>query len=729
MPPALEGLAGTVKDLAKRVSFRFLSWLAEDRVVITCVIILSFTIALLLRMGPIKWGVYLNEFDPFYEYYLAMKVLEKGRGDIFRGIAWWFGWWFDRGEKDTLFWAPSGRDLRASSQPGAALASACVYSFLRWLGFHVDLYTVHAFVPPVGAALASIFIYFLGREVHSREVGVLSAFFISVSWPFIFRTNLGAKHEGLAIPFMILAFYLFMRAYRKGSLALSACAGLAMGLVVLSWGAYLYPWNLLALTALIWLAMHPDDLSLARTFLTTNLIAQVFIAVTPRFGPMVAFCSAPAALPMAANVVSLLVLLGRLSPIVRWPSFKVALLGLGAAVAVGLVVLSVTGLAPALPRRVVAVVLPIIRETGVTTVQEHAVPAWSSLYDDYHTLMLFSFFAAMLLFRRSDLASKFLFILWFTSLYAATSMARLTLLYAPAVALVGSIGVVELTSRLMEFLAARPHKYKLLKQRSMSKEAVALSLIMIVILLTPVMAITSIRSTHQPALIVSSSLPTLNYGYEFQDWLSALEWIRTNIPNNTVIATWWDYGYWISVNTWKNTTCDNGTINSTQIKLVAKAFMSPEDVALKIFKSLKAEYVVVFEPFRFVTHQYLGNIYFPSGAGDFGKSWQMARWIGLDPRDYITWARVRDPMYGEMTAMVPKNSSKALNATIYKLLFVKTSKRRYFIFEPYLRMLGVTGYEGPVMEIEPPKHFELVYSSEPNEWVLVFRIKYNKMGT
>ena len=32
MPPALEGLAGTVKDLAKRVSFRFLSWLAEDRV-------------------------------------------------------------------------------------------------------------------------------------------------------------------------------------------------------------------------------------------------------------------------------------------------------------------------------------------------------------------------------------------------------------------------------------------------------------------------------------------------------------------------------------------------------------------------------------------------------------------------------------------------------------------------------------------------------------------------
>ena len=29
------------------------------------------------------------------------------------------------------------------------------------------------------------------------------------------------------------------------------------------------------------------------------------------------------------------------------------------------------------------------------------------------------------------------------------------------------------------------------------------------------------------------------------DWKDALQWMKNNTPENSVIASWWDYGYWI----------------------------------------------------------------------------------------------------------------------------------------------------------------------------------------
>ncbi|MEM4530417.1 MAG: hypothetical protein QXY39_00945, partial [Thermofilaceae archaeon] len=159
-----EGWKSLLAKLARGLT-ACISFFAKPSFIAALVVTLSVVIALLLRLAPLRWGVYLNEFDPFYEYYLAEKLLEKGNGSLLGGLAWWFSWWFDRGERDTLFWAPFGRDLRASSQLGAPLFSASVYKLLRDLGFEVDLYTVHAFIPAVWAATASIFAYLLAKEV------------------------------------------------------------------------------------------------------------------------------------------------------------------------------------------------------------------------------------------------------------------------------------------------------------------------------------------------------------------------------------------------------------------------------------------------------------------------------------------------------------------------------------------------------------------------------------
>ena len=30
------------------------------------------------------------------------------------------------------------------------------------------------------------------------------------------------------------------------------------------------------------------------------------------------------------------------------------------------------------------------------------------------------------------------------------------------------------------------------------------------------------------------------------DWINALDWIAANTSSNSVVASWWDYGYWIT---------------------------------------------------------------------------------------------------------------------------------------------------------------------------------------
>jgi len=734
MPEQIE----KIFDMGKKIIILYLNLVSNKKTVITLILLFAFSIAILLRLIPMKWGIYLNEFDPYYEYYLAEKVIEHSKNTIIDGIVWWFSWWFDEHTKDTLFWAPFGRDIRKTSQPGAALFSSTIYWILSKLGFNISLYTVHAFIPPIGASLAIFIAYLLGKEIKDERVGILSSLMLSLSWSYIYRTNLGAKHEGIAIPFMLLGFFLYLKAYNKSSTLYAFLSGLSLGFVVLSWGAYLYPWNLVALIGFIWLILHPTDIRMAKVFLISNIITQLFIAITPRFGPKIAFYNIVSVIPMVTNIISALVIIGQMSKVVSRKNLKIVVISTSFVLTAIMLIAWKLGLIASVAGRILAIVLPIYREVGVTTVAEHAVPGWASFYSDYSTIILFAIFGGFIAFlhARHSLSKLFSSLFVLSAAYAASSMARLTLLLAPSVTLLGAYGYIEILDSIFPILFAK-EKYRTLKRRKISKEPLALAFIIITLLLLPPFANTkAITNSHQPPLILSSSVPLLRYNYQFTDWLSALEWIKNNVPKDATIATWWDYGYWISVNTRRKTTCDNATLDSKQIKRIATAFLSPEEEALKIFKELGVDYVVVYEPFQSQTLQYFGvkvymSLLYPTLGGDLAKSVQMARWIGRDPARYIygygegKYAYI-DAQGRRIPILVPANTPEAKNATLYHLLFAKTHDRTRFIFEPFFGGQPIQGYNGPVLMMPPPKYFKLVYASQPNGWVLVFKVLYNQ---
>jgi dolichyl-diphosphooligosaccharide--protein glycosyltransferase len=64
-----------------------------------------------------------------------------------------------------------------------------------------------------------------------------------------------------------------------------------------------------------------------------------------------------------------------------------------------------------------------------------------------------------------------------------------------------------------------------------------------------------------------------------------MQWVKENTPKDAVIASWWDYGYWISTLGERKTLADNSTLLDWQIRKIASTFFSTPDNAWQILTS------------------------------------------------------------------------------------------------------------------------------------------------
>ena len=82
----------------------------------------------------------------------------------------------------------------------------------------------------------------------------------------------------------------------------------------------------------------------------------------------------------------------------------------------------------------------------------------------------------------------------------------------------------------------------------------------------------------------------LNGGSSFtdftsDDWNEAMLWIKQNTPENAIIASWWDYGYWITTLSERTTIVDNATLIDWQIKKMAYALVTTPENSWNILHS------------------------------------------------------------------------------------------------------------------------------------------------
>ena len=104
-----------------------------------------------------------------------------------------------------------------------------------------------------------------------------------------------------------------------------------------------------------------------------------------------------------------------------------------------------------------------------------------------------------------------------------------------------------------------------------------------------------------------------------QDWFDALNWLEENTEPDDVIMSWWDYGYWIQTYAHRPTIADGATTNSSQIRRLARAFITTEAEAIRFCNEFDVSHIVVD-----VTDDFVG-----------GKWTAMAFIAGQNVNDYM----------------------------------------------------------------------------------------------
>jgi len=549
------------------------------------ILMLVLGLAATLRLLPLRWGAYLSEFDPYWHYHVASYIVENGYPAFF---TW----------HDPMVWYPWGRDVARNTFPGVSFTTAGLFMFLRALGVPITLWDLCIYFPVFMAVLSCLAIYFLGREVAGSKVGLLSAFFLAVNPSHIQRTALGfCDDETIGILTLILFSVFLLRATDEERsdtehILYSVLAGLSLGYLCASWGASRYPFALAAAFAVILVLLKRYRPRLLSSYTICFGIALFIASHVPKLG--MKFLWESTVMPVLAAIAILAIV--ELMRHVERPRNK-ALLAIACLAAVGAAffLASYLGLMRRVGLKFESVLNPFLRHQLALfeSVAEHRPNTWAIAFYELGAGVIFSLLGIFFAVREPTDRNVFIALFGLTAIYSAASLVRLGILMAVPVSVLWALAIDRLFRPLVRvreeaeeaFVRKEPHAGKGLFWTGF----------FIILLLTYISVAGAVSAANSPVTIVSAGTPLRT---DYPDWLEALNWMKENLPEDAVIACWWDYGYWIRIIANRTTLADNGTLNMTQIQWIARMFLSNETEALKILRRFGATHVLVFVTFR-----------------------------------------------------------------------------------------------------------------------------------
>jgi len=571
--------------------------------ILALVLLLAFTIRLL----PMRWGYYLSEFDPYYQYRLTKDMVQNG-------FLHWTTW------QDTMSWWPWGRNVPRTSFPGLALTAATFYTVLNALGIPMaPAYTpdplasdpVFNFVvlfPAIMATLTCLVIYFVGKDIGGKETGLFAALFLALSASYIGRTSIGFFDDETVGIFGILLFILFfLRSIEedktmRSSALYAAAAGLSLGYLFISWGASRYPVGLSLLFVGVLLLLRRYSPRLLLSYSVTFGLSLFIAANIPYLG----FSFLTETTNLAVFGVFVILCAFEISRHIKATRMKTifALSFLGVSIS-SFLALSWFGYIRRLETKFMSVLNPFERVLYPLTesVQEHRPAAWGSIYYDLGVGIFFVPAGLFFAVQKPTNRNIFLILFGLTSIYFASSMVRLTLILAPALCLLWALALTRILRPFVTVLLETPTalRRKMRFEAHVGREFSGAFLILIFLLLTFTFVLPSRESqmrggslprvfdqAYVPTTIATSGVP-VRPDSPVLDWEDALTWMRYNLPSTAVVASWWDYGYWITAVANKTTLADNATFNWTQIQKIGLLFMSNETQAIQILQDLNKD--------------------------------------------------------------------------------------------------------------------------------------------
>ena len=568
---------------------------------VIAVLALAFSCALIMRFYPIKYGYYLNEFDPYFDYRATKFIVDNGLN------AYW-QW------HDTMSWYPEGRDVPGTSQSVLHITAAYLYQVF---GRGMSLMDFTIAFPAIMGALTVIAVFALVRVLGGTTAGMFSALFWAFSPAIIQRGNLGwFKSEPLGLFFGILATYLFISAMKhkevKYAIAKAIAGGLILGLANGSWGGIQY-FSIPISLFFIALPFFRRDLTIPMyVAIAFTILTLITSAAFPR--PGISFVLGLPGLAMMAGTAFLVIayFVRKFSrPMVQTRNVAFALI---AFVAIGIAFVA-AGAYVSPSFRYLNAINPFIGSIDplVESVAEHFTPTVADYFTDFSVLLMFAGLGGWLAFRRRNDTAIFALLLGITGVYVSATFARLLVFASVGIIVLAGLGLFEVTRSIMDYretaaapataprltAATREERRKMefaSRAHSTSGQVVKISYVIVMIMMLSIPLFYPSNSNWLSSADVPTAIANGGTGYRLQteDWTEAMEWLSQNTEPDAVIASWWDYGYWITTLGNRPSLADNATLNHTRIQSIARMFVSDEESAMKIVQDLKADYLLVY---------------------------------------------------------------------------------------------------------------------------------------
>jgi len=654
-------------------------------------------IAFTVRILPIRWenmaqgSVLLNEFDPYYQYSITNYMVHNGLLSPYWPDAW----------VNMQKWYPNGLDM-SGSLPALPMTAAVLYQIISVFGVNINLMTFCAILPAFIAAVSCLILYFVGKDMGGRTVGLFAALFLALAPSFLQRSSLGFfDTEVPGVLALVLFIFLFLRSIDsnrslRGAIFYAIGSGLAIAYFIAGWGVAYYAIGLASLFVLVLVLLKRYSQRMLISYSITFGLALFIGTKVPYIS--LNYLLTGAVLPVVAVFIVLLVAellrnnISMRSKMIISISALVAIVG-------GFVALAVTDKLGGIAGKFVTVLLPVIRASSPLTdsVAEQRISGWGNIYYELGISILFFLVGLYFVLKNPTNRNIFLLIFAATSLYFATSMVRLLVIFAPAFAIIAAMGILGLLKPFYTLLQETPRALAKSKRKlaRVSKEYSGLAVFVIFMILVTNFAFSPqtggmprvISGAFVPTAINSASIPVGGAGLSepVGAWLDAVNWLKNNVNSTDVVVMWWDYGNWLTDLGNVTSMADNTTVNATQIENVGFMYMGNENQSMKMLSSYNPErvkYIAVFTVLGISQTSSGTYTAYPRGYGDEGKFYWMAKISGqaqqrLTDEGYMTPSST----WTDETAFGSNNQETNLwewnaqgkQTTIYKLLsYVET---------------------------------------------------------
>ncbi|RLC33408.1 MAG: hypothetical protein DRZ76_04390, partial [Candidatus Nealsonbacteria bacterium] len=460
--------------------------LMSSRTLRIFILTLTVLIAIFIRLQPLKYGAFINEFDPYSYYFCTSYIVKQVERKGILGLDDFFFWHQNR------TWYPFGVDMWKAYHPVHPYFGAFVYFLLKFIGLNVSLAEVAIYLPVAIAAITVMIMYFVGKEFGGELTGFLSALFYATSPAVIPRTTLGwYDTEMLGMPMMILSFYFYVLSLRENisirrRLLLGFLSGIFAGLMAGSWSAAFFIIGLIAIIGITvsLLGVAPKNSELSHTVSVVTMI--VITSMLPRYG--IKFVYHPLALLSYVSIVYTI-----LSSKYNLNLKHISEIGLSRLVLLflSLVIVSfvILNLLPSsISGRLYAIVNPFYKPMNplVQSVQEHQATSFASNLTDFGILLIFTLLGCFLILKKSNTKSFALLISTLVAIYFSCSFVRLTILAAPFVIVTSSLALAWIVNKIFEKITIPEKKVRKFIKRTTSYKplytfGVILTVIMIIL--------------------------------------------------------------------------------------------------------------------------------------------------------------------------------------------------------------------------------------------------------